>query len=107
MPSSVALSKLNLLLIRWNDRLEVMDNVCRLCNVIRGGQLLNELILIQENESNEQKRVFNEWSERSGVTHSEILRVATAEYFAMMQKYIYYGVVDDYYEVRGAGLCGL
>lgn len=107
MPSSVALSKLNLLLIRWNDRLEVMDNVCRLCNVIRGGQLLNELILIQENESNEQKRVFNECAERSGVTHSEILRVATAEYFAMMQKYIYYGVVDDYYDVRGAGVCGL
>ena len=36
----------------------------------------------------------------------EILRVATAEYFAMMQKYIYYGVVDDYYDVRGEGLCG-
>ena len=37
MPSSVALSKLNLLLIRWNDRLEVMDNVCRLCNVTVAG----------------------------------------------------------------------
>lgn len=30
---------------------------------------------------------------------SEILRVATREYFTMMQKYIYYGVVDDYYDV--------
>ena len=35
-----------------------------------------------------------------GVRRSEILRVATREYFAMMQKYIYYGVVDDYYDVR-------
>ena len=59
MPPSITLSKLNLLLIRWNDRLEVMDNVCRLCNVIRGGQLLNEQILIKENKRNEQKRVFN------------------------------------------------
>ena len=100
MPPSITLSKLNLLLIRWNDRLEVMDNVCRLCNVIRGGQLLNELILIQENESNEQKRVFNECVEGVGVRRSEILRVAPREYFAMMQKYIYYGVVDDYYDVR-------
>ena len=100
MPPSITLSKLNLLLIRWNDRLEVMDNVCRLCNVIRGGQLLNELILIQEDESNEQKRVFNECVEGVGVRRSEILRVATREYFAMMQKYIYYGVVDDYYDVR-------
>lgn len=100
MPPSITLSKLNLLLIRWNDRLEVMDNVCRLCNVIRGGQLLNELILIQENESNEQKRVFNECVEGVEVRRSEILRVATREYFAMMQKYIYYGVVDDYYDVR-------
>lgn len=79
-----------------------MDNVCRLCNVIRGGQLLNELILIQENESNEQKRVFNECVEGVEVICSEILRVATREYFAMMQKYIYYGVVDDYYDVHVA-----
>ena len=76
MPPSITLSKLNLLLIRWNDRLEVMDNVCRLCNVIRGGQLLNELILIQENESNEQKRVFNECVEDVGVRRR--LRGSTA-----------------------------
>ena len=38
-----------------------MDNLCRLCTIIRGGQLLNQIILLEENESNEHKRQFYQY----------------------------------------------
>ena len=66
-----------------------MDNLCRLCSIIRGGQLLNQLILLEENESNEQKKQF----------YRDVLDTTSKEYFDMMQYYIYKGEVNDYYNV--------
>ena len=66
-----------------------MDNLCRLCSIIRGGQLLNQLILLEENESNEQKKQF----------YRDVLDITSKEYFDMMQDYIYKGEVNDYYNV--------
>ena len=64
-------------------------------------EMVTKLIKKQNEQQGERCQIF------CTTFKPEILRVATAEYFAMMQKYIYYGVVDDYYDVRGAGVCGL
>ena len=52
---------LNLTLLNWNNQLDVIDDLCRLCLIIRGGQLLNQLILLEENESNSLKKEFYQY----------------------------------------------
>lgn len=53
---------LNLTLLNWNNQLDVIDDLCRLCLIIRGGQLLNQLILLEENESNSLKKEFYQYA---------------------------------------------
>lgn len=79
------MARVQLVLLFWSNQLEVMDELCRLTTVVRGGQLLNQLILLEENESNEQKKRF----------YRDVLEVASREYFAILQDFIYRGVVRD------------
>ena len=91
-----------------------MDNLCRLCTIIRGGQLLNQIILLEENESNEQKKQFYRYE--CSFIHSfihysflflicrDVLDKTCKEYFQMMQDYIYYGQVNDYFNVLAISL---
>ena len=78
-----------------------MDNLCRLCTIIRGRQLLNQIILLEENESNEHKKQFYQYFViMKSIKNRDILDKTSKEYFSMMEQYIYNGVVTDYYNVR-------
>lgn len=56
MSSETSLSVLHLTLLNWSNPLDVLDDLCRCCLTIRGGELLNQLILLEENESNARKK---------------------------------------------------
>lgn len=84
-----SLSQLQLALFDWSAALEAMDLLCELSSVLRGGQLLNQLILLEENESSQRKRTLLR----------DVLKQAATQYFQLMQEYLYRGNIRDFYQV--------
>ena len=81
-----------------------MDDLCRCCLTIRGGELLNQLILLEENESNARKKEFYKCLFRNFSTCRDVLLATSREYFRMMQEYLYQGRVHDPFDVIPAGV---
>lgn len=55
---------MHLALLDWANALEVLDELSRCCLTVRGGELLNQLILLEENESNARKKELLRWEWR-------------------------------------------
>ena len=75
--------------VRLVGSAELLDLLCELASVLRGGQLLNQLILLEENESSQRKRLLLR----------DLLHHAAHQYFLLMQDYLYRGNIGDFYQV--------